>query len=41
MTYLELLAVLDEMIENEEINQFDEVDKALIENLLNRKDKQK
>lgn len=25
MTYLELLAMLDEMIENGEINQFDEV----------------
>lgn len=25
MTYLELLAMLDEMIENGEINQFDEI----------------
>ena len=26
MTYLHLLAIIDEMIDNEEIDQFDEVD---------------
>lgn len=26
MSYLELISIIDELIENEEVNQFDEVD---------------
>lgn len=36
MTYLELLSLIDEMIEKEEVNQFDKVSADFLKNILNK-----
>ena len=36
MTYLELLNVIEDMIDNDEVNQFDEVDVEKIKKMLDK-----